>query len=226
MTTTLLRKALHEYLGNNNITADERNQITATINELDEIDRLAEPDSVFEGECYVLHSETVSGLLNVATYDAYGKLYVKYNGYVGFSDYEQTIRDRYECGYMPTAAIELGYDIIRDLYSDNEADGVHNPDGTFNHNNRLNLDLMNEFISDNIDQTDAYYIQYQQAKAIMDAWSDDLENGSPTAATDQAVFIIGNKALNIGCFNAEAVSAFDEALLQIMQNAVENIYNN
>ena len=134
MTTTLLRKALLDYLDNNTITVEDKQQIESTINELDEIDRLAGPDDVFKGECYVLHSETVSGLLNVATYDAYGKLYVEYNGDVSIGDYEQVIRGMYECDLMPMSAVELGYDIIGDLYRDNEALGCHNPDGTFKHN--------------------------------------------------------------------------------------------
>lgn len=93
----------------------------------------------------------------------------------------------------------------------------------------MNEKQMEAFISNNIyciDPTDAYYIQYQQAANIRKAMMEDIETGSLLAATDQVIFTIGNKALNIGCFNAEAVSAFDEALLMIMQNAVENIHIN
>lgn len=108
------------------------------IAEIEQVQQLAAPDHIFNGECYVLHAETVSGLLNIATYDAYGKLFVEYNGNVSLGDYEQIVRDQYECDYMPQSAIELGYDIIHDLYSENEHYGCHCPDGTFNHVERFN----------------------------------------------------------------------------------------
>lgn len=91
----------------------------------------------------------------------------------------------------------------------------------------MNEKQLQQFIDENIDKidpTDAYYIQYMQAKKIREAILDDINNGSPTAATDKVIFTIDDKVLDVGCFNAEAVSAFDEALFNIMQNAIENIH--
>ena len=85
---------------------------------------------------------------------------------------------------------------------------------------------MQQFIDDNkarICCSDAYYQQYLQAKAAMDAILADIEDGSPSAATDLVIINIGNKVYPIGFFNAEAVDAIDEALLSIMRNAIENI---
>lgn len=91
----------------------------------------------------------------------------------------------------------------------------------------MNEKQMDAFICENKDRInpmDAYYNQYQQARDIRQAMLRDIENGSLTAATDQVIFTIGSTVLNISCFNAEAVSAFDEALFVIMQSAVENIH--
>ena len=121
-------KAGLQKLIDDNQVADEARKAIA---EIEQVQQLAAPDDIFKGECFVLHSTTVSGLLNVATYDAYGRLYAENNGDVALGDYEQVIREQYECDYLPTTAVELGYDIIHDLYADNEALEYHNPDGTF-----------------------------------------------------------------------------------------------
>ena len=86
---------------------------------------------------------------------------------------------------------------------------------------------MEQFIADNrnrIGDSDAYFIQYQQAKAVYDALSADIDNGSPSAATDLMIFTIGNKALPVGCWNAETIGAIDQMLYEIMSNAIDQIY--
>ena len=91
----------------------------------------------------------------------------------------------------------------------------------------MTIKQMQQFIADNQDRiccSDAYYIQFQQALAVYEAIEADIAEGSPTAATDLMIFTIGNKALPIGCFNAETIEAIDDMLLSIMHNAVEEIY--
>ena len=128
MTLELLKAGLQKLIDDGQFIDESKKAIA----EIEEVQLLAEPDDIFKGECYVLHSTTVSGLLNIATYDAYGKLYVEHNGDVSRSDYEAVIRRMYECDCLPNSAVELGYDIISDLYSDNKALGCHNSDGTYN----------------------------------------------------------------------------------------------
>lgn len=129
MLTNLLRKALIAYLDRETITDADRNSINAAIAELDEIEQRAGANDDWNHECYILPADSVCDLMNMATYDDYGKLYVKQHGTVNYVDYERTVLK-----YMPTittAAIELGYDIVRDLYDENELHGEHNSDGTF-----------------------------------------------------------------------------------------------
>lgn len=225
MTFELLKAGLQKL-----VDEDNNHEAKQAITEINEIQQRVGNNDAWNGECYVLHANTVDDLTNIATYDAYGKIYAKMHAIgheVPFNEYENVCREKYGLYYAPLSVIQLAFDIISQLYSDNEADGAHNPDGTFNHDDRPNLDAMEKFISDNIDRidtTDAYYIQYQQAKDVLKAWSDDIENDSPTAATDHATFTIGDNKLNVSCFNAEALGSFEDALLEIMQNAIENIY--
>lgn len=131
MTTTLLRKALLDYLDSTIVTEEDYNAINAAIVELDEIEQSAGANDAWKHECYILHADSVCDLMNMATYDEYGKMHVKQHGTVTYADYALMVLN-----YMPTmttAAIELGYDIVRDLHNENEPQGAHNPDGTFKH---------------------------------------------------------------------------------------------
>lgn len=91
----------------------------------------------------------------------------------------------------------------------------------------MTVNEMKQFITDNrnrIADSDAYFIQFQQALAVYDAIDADINNGSPTAATDLMIFTIGNKALPVGCFNAETISAVNNMLYEVMYNAIGQIY--
>lgn len=130
MTTTLLKKALYDYLDNNTVTISDKEQIEAFIKDCDDIERKAGDDSIWKYECYVLHAEDVSDLLNVATYDNYGKLYVANDHNVSLEQYTADVDGHYHA--VPESAIQLGYDVIHDLYSDNDDLDSHYADGTFN----------------------------------------------------------------------------------------------
>lgn len=98
--------------------------------------RLGHYDEIWNGSCYILPADTVSDLLNMTTYDEYGKLYAKRldsERYVSLNDYENACRRNAGLEFASLATIMLGYDIVKDLYADNEISGCHNADGTFNH---------------------------------------------------------------------------------------------
>ena len=118
MTTTLLRKALLDYLDRTVVTEEERNSIDAAIVELDEIEQRAGADDTCEQEVYIMHAGTVSDLMNVATYDIYSDVYAVLKDSTDYTDYEHAVLTYYPT--LTTAAVELGYDIVHDLYADNE----------------------------------------------------------------------------------------------------------
>lgn len=130
MTTTLLKKALYDYLDNNTVTINDKEQIEAFIKDCDDIERKAGDDSIWKYECYVMHAEDVSDLMNIATYDSYGKLYVANDQNVSLEQYTADIDNHYYA--IPESIIQFGYDVIHDLYSDNENLDSHYADGTFN----------------------------------------------------------------------------------------------
>ena len=135
MTTTLLRKALHDYLDHNTTTADDYEDALAAIKELDEIDRLESASGagkVWRHECYIVHAEDANYMLNELTYDIYGKLFAQSGcGSVGYDLYAAAVRKYF--AHISTPLMESGYSLISDVYDDNEQSGCHNPDGTFNY---------------------------------------------------------------------------------------------
>lgn len=91
----------------------------------------------------------------------------------------------------------------------------------------MTINEMKQFITDNrnrIPDSDAFFILFQQALAAYEAIDADINNGSPTAATDLMIFTIGNKALPVGCFFADTIAAINDMLYEIMSNAIDQIY--
>lgn len=129
MTLELLKAGLQKL-----VDEDNNQEAKQAIAEIIEIQQRAGSEDVWQGSCYVLHASTVDDLLNIAAYDEYGKLYVKRKSIghvVTLNDYEKACRDNLGLDCIPLSAVQLGFEIVNDLYADNEADGAHNPDGTF-----------------------------------------------------------------------------------------------
>ena len=142
MTLQLLNAGLQKLIADDTMYAAEAKQALTEIREIQQ--RVGRQD-VFKGECYVLHADTAIDLLSVATYDEYGKLYRKAaasNHDVSFNAYESACRNRLGLEYAPLSVIQTGYEVIADLYDDNEDNDCHNPDGTFRYENTTDLQQM------------------------------------------------------------------------------------
>lgn len=167
MKLDLLEKGLRLLILNENDTAEAKQALA----ELNEIQQRVGRQDIYKGDCFVLHAATVDDLLNIATYDAYGEIYAKMHriGHeVSFGDYEKVCREQYGLEYAPLSAIQVGFDVIGDLYRDNEEQGCHKPDGTFRH---LKDEENAKTINAAIERLQAYYDCNHE---YMDA--DDLGN--------------------------------------------------
>ena len=127
MTLELLKKSLELYL--TTVTDEtEQTQVLQSISECQEqIDRYFSRD-IWNDTIYIISPNSLSDLLNISTYDEYGKL-KKSNGDVTFEQYRELVNDKMFLD-LTDSSIELGYDIISDLWLDNEEYENHNPDGT------------------------------------------------------------------------------------------------
>jgi hypothetical protein len=106
------------------ITTDEteRTEITNTLSEINEI--LEYTDRV----CLIT-SDSVIGLLNLVTYNDYGR-FRKSNGSISFEQYSELVRSNYLLDNLTDRNLNCGYCFLNDLWSDNEHFGHNNPDGT------------------------------------------------------------------------------------------------
>lgn len=86
---------------------------------------------------------------------------------------------------------------------------------------------MLQYIGENHDKAEKYayfaYRQWQRAESITNAIEEDIEEGSPSAATDQVIFTIGAECYSISLSDADSVDAAIEFLHKIKELAVEEI---
>lgn len=125
-----LKKALEHYVLSADCPADERQDVLDAIAECNEVAERFDSHDIWKDAVYIVTSDALSDLLNIVTYDIYGKRAKLHGEKFPFSYYTHDVRCNVNTE-LTNRALELGYDIIADLWHDNEADGCHNPDGTF-----------------------------------------------------------------------------------------------
>jgi hypothetical protein len=124
-----VKKSLELYL--TTVTNEtERIEIQNSINECQQqIDRYQSRD-IWEDDIYIITPNSLVDLLNFNTYDEYGKLR-RTNGSVTLEQYRELVNKQMFLD-LTDNSLQLGLDVIGDLWSDNEEYGDNNPDGTFN----------------------------------------------------------------------------------------------
>lgn len=118
-------------------TPEMRQQIDEALDEIAEITNLTKNIAdIWQHEAFVIHVSDTSDLVNRNLYDMYGRMMRSNHGLVEFDTFLMCCRggstDNYGFEYWPTEALKTGYEIVSDLWADNESQGCNNPDGTFN----------------------------------------------------------------------------------------------
>ena len=106
------------------------------------------PSSVYGDDCYVVAANAAMELMNMSTYDDYGKLArvkcpvgaistddttIARQSFVDFDDYYHKV-NWYACGISRGLA-EDAFDYLSDLWYDNERYGNNGDDGTYKRDN-------------------------------------------------------------------------------------------
>lgn len=79
---------------------------------------------------HIVSNNNMIDLLNVSTYDEFGKILAK-NSEATFYDYAKLVRKDMMFSDLTNETIRPGYEFVFDLWHNNEAVGSNNPDGTF-----------------------------------------------------------------------------------------------
>lgn len=135
MDIKIMKEALKCYAQHESCPMDDMDKVLEAIGECQAtIDRIKEDGDDFK-EAYNIHtipSIVLTDFLNLTTYDVYGKVAKQHGGKGSFDRYMYKVRDIGLGFNMLTAAqVMCGYDLLSDLWHDNEESGDNNPDGTF-----------------------------------------------------------------------------------------------
>lgn len=134
MKLELLTKALRHYALSADCTSDDRELVFDAIDECSAQAERYDSRDLWRDTVYLVSADSLDNLLNMATYDIYGVVAKRLKGQTEFHHYEHAVR-QYGLDDMTKSALMLGYDIISDLWRENEANGDHNVDGTFKRTN-------------------------------------------------------------------------------------------
>lgn len=125
-----LKKALEHYVLTADCSAEDRPDVFDAIAECNELAERYINRELWKDCIYLISADSLSDLLNMTTYDDFGKRAKIHGNDVPFDYYASDVRKWY-LQDLTNRSLQLGYDIIHDLWHDNEVDGNHNPDGTF-----------------------------------------------------------------------------------------------
>ena len=123
-----IKKSLELYL--TTVTDEtERIGIQNSIKECEQqIERYQSRD-IWKDTIYIITPNSLVDLLNISTYDGFGKM-KRTNGSVTLEQYRELVNKRMFMD-LTDGSLQLGLDVINDLWTDNEQYGDNNPDGTF-----------------------------------------------------------------------------------------------
>jgi hypothetical protein len=130
MKLNLLKAALEHYVLSADCADADRSDVFDAIAECNELaERFIDRDS-WQDCVYLVSASSLADMLNQTTYDDFGKLAKVHGNDVPFDYYAYNVR-KWFMSDLTNRSLQLGYDIVHDLWADNENDGANNPDGTF-----------------------------------------------------------------------------------------------
>lgn len=130
MKLTTIQKALEHYMLSADCPEEERQEVVDALKSCSKADERYDDRDIWNSEVYVIPAPALSELLNWSTYDIYGKRAKMHGTNLRFSYYSHDCR-RFGLDQLSDEALELGFDVIGDLWRDNEAAGSHTAEGTF-----------------------------------------------------------------------------------------------
>lgn len=132
MKIEIIKRALRYYATSAECSNDERNDVFDALDEIAETIERYEDITMWKNDSVMIPLPTIIGLLNELTYDDYGTLAKTHHGEVPFDYYTNKVRSTHDdhVAMLTDRQLRCGYDLISDLWSDNEEYGSNNDDGT------------------------------------------------------------------------------------------------
>ena len=132
MKLSVIKQALDMYLAIGDWSDEELQEINEAIQETANIERIIEPNKdIWRNEVRIVSVESSCDIGNALLYDIYGLQARLTGGVVSLKEFIAGARKEFGCEYLSDEFLQDAYDIVSDLWCENEADGYHNADGTF-----------------------------------------------------------------------------------------------
>lgn len=111
---------------------EELRDIDSALDEVAEVKKLSEPNSDIWGDaCRLISLESSCDIGNSLLYDTYGKNARLTGGIVSLKDFVAGAREVFGCETLSSLVLDDAYNIVCDLWHENEATGDNGPDGSF-----------------------------------------------------------------------------------------------
>lgn len=132
MKLNILKDALQHYMLSADCSEKDREEVISALLSCQSVDERFESKEIWSDEVYVVTADMLSTLLNIATYDTFGRRARSHKtNRFPFQYYAYDCRKDCWLDELSDEQLQLGYDVVCDLWQDNEAAGIHKPDGTF-----------------------------------------------------------------------------------------------
>lgn len=133
MKIELIKKALRNYAASAECPNNERNDVFEALDEIAETVERYDYMEMWKGDALLIPLPAVIDILNETTYDDYGKLARIHSGIAPFEYYAHKVRKEHCDGFgmLTDRQLRCGYDLLSDLWDDNDKNGSNNDDGTF-----------------------------------------------------------------------------------------------
>lgn len=128
MKLSTLKQAL-ELLITTALTEQERQNAFNALKEVHDTLERATDNDVYGDEVYLISASSLSDLMISNLYDTYGKRRKAHGEDLPVSYFQHDARKVFGFEDFTNEQLQIGYDIISDLWADNEAEGNHNEEG-------------------------------------------------------------------------------------------------
>lgn len=126
-----IENALKHYMLSADCSKEEREDVDSALRTCHAVAERYDDRERWQDSVQMIPTSVLVDFLNTTTYDVYGKLAKIHNGKVPFSYYKDAVRKETMLSQLTDGQLECGYELINDLWQDNNSSGENNIDGTF-----------------------------------------------------------------------------------------------
>ena len=131
MKLDILKAALEHYITSADCSEADRKEVSSALASCVQAAERYVSSDIWSNECYVVTADAFDNLMNIATYDIYGRQRRLHGDNMALHHYMDAVRSGYCLEELTNEQLEFGYEIVAYLWDDNEQQGCHNEDGTF-----------------------------------------------------------------------------------------------